>query len=195
MKEQSFMCKRSVPLAAKLGIAVVLLGLLVGASLPGLRAPFSSQGVAQAFDEPRRSPFRFFHGVVTKVVDGDVVRVKLTGVAKERTVRLIGVNATDAAFTKRALAGKTVWLGYDVAPVERDRYRKRDMAYVWTKQPTSECAKDESEIRSGLFNARLILDGCGKVMTIHPNSRYADLFTKFEAEARKNRVGIWAERL
>lgn len=136
-------------------------------------------------------------GTVTWVVDGDTVHVDVAG--ELRKVRLIGVDtpemgyrerrsqpfAEDATrFTKRTLLNKTVWLEYDVAP--RDKYN-RHLAYVWTEPPTA----GEGAIRRGMFNARLLLEGSGKVITIQPNSRYADLFVRFQAEARDARRGIW----
>ena len=42
-----------------------------------------------------------------------------------------------------------------------------------------------------MFNARLLLEGYGRVMTIQPNSRYSDLFARFQAEARAARRGLW----
>jgi micrococcal nuclease len=143
----------------------------------------------------------FIQGVVTRVVDGDTVHVKTKG--EDRTVRLVGVDTPEtvhpkkpvqfygreaSAFTKKSLANKTVWLEYDVSPL--DRY-KRHLAYVWLEMPPDKI--DEAAIRRGMFNARLLLDGYGRVMTIQPNSRYADLFVKFEREARENNRGLWGE--
>ena len=142
----------------------------------------------------------FLEGVVTNVVDGDTLVVKVEG--ESRRVRLIGVDTPEtvhprkpvqyygreaSAFTKQALSGRRVWLEYDVAPL--DRYQ-RHLAYVWVERP----ARDEDAVRRGMFNARLLLEGYGRVMTIQPNSRYADLFARLQAEARKAGRGLWGRR-
>ena len=142
----------------------------------------------------------FLEGVVTKVVDGDTLVVKVEG--ESRRVRLIGVDTPEtvhprkpvqyygreaSAFTKQALSGRRVWLEYDVAPL--DRYQ-RHLAYVWVERP----ARDEEAVRRGMFNARLLLEGYGRTMTIQPNSRYADLFARLQAEERKAGRGLWGRR-
>ncbi|GHS89984.1 thermonuclease [Synergistales bacterium] len=136
-------------------------------------------------------------GRVTRVVDGDTVHVLVSG--EDRTVRLIGVDTPETVhpkkkaqpygkeasdFTKKSLTGKTVWLEYDVSPL--DRYQ-RHLAYVWLTPP----GKGEAAIRRDMFNARLLLDGYGKTMTIQPNSKYADIFARFQKEAREGKRGLW----
>ena len=138
-------------------------------------------------------------GVVTRVTDGDTIQVTVAG--EKRAVRLIGVDTPETVhpkkpvqfygkeasnFTKTTLGNKTVWLEYDVAPL--DRYN-RHLAYVWLTKPGS----GEDAIRRGMFNAKLILQGYGKVMTIQPNSKYAALFAKFQEEARTKKRGLWGK--
>lgn len=142
----------------------------------------------------------FLEGVVTKVVDGDTLVVKVE--RELRRVRLIGVDTPEtvhprkpvqyygreaSAFTKQTLLGRRVWLEYDVAPL--DRYQ-RHLAYVWVERP----ARDEEAVRRGMFNAKLLLEGYGRAMTIQPNSRYADLFVRLQAEARKAGRGLWGRK-
>ena len=43
-----------------------------------------------------------------------------------------------------------------------------------------------------MFNAELMLQGYAQVMTIPPNVKYADMFVKFEREARNAGKGLWA---
>jgi micrococcal nuclease len=138
-------------------------------------------------------------GTVTRVTDGDTVQVLVAG--EKRTVRLIGVDTPETVhprkpvqfygkeasnFTKKSLLNRTVWLEYDVAPL--DRYN-RHLAYLWLEEP----GKGETAIRRGMFNARLVLEGYGKTMTIQPNSKYADLFAKFQQEARTRKRGLWSK--
>ena len=142
----------------------------------------------------------FLEGVVTNVVDGDTLVVKVEG--ESRRVRLIGVDTPEtvhprkpvqyygreaSAFTKQTLLGRRVWLEYDVAPL--DRYQ-RHLAYVWVERP----ARDEEAVRRRMFNAKLLLEGYGRAMTIQPNSRYADLFARLQAEARKAGRGLWGRK-
>lgn len=142
----------------------------------------------------------FLEGTVTDVVDGDTVVVEVEG--EPRRVRLIGVDTPEtvhpnkpvqhygpeaSAFTKRTLSGRRVWLEYDVAPL--DKYQ-RHLAYVWLENP----GRGEDAVRRGMFNARLILEGYGRVMTIQPNSRHADLFARLQAEAREAGRGLWGRK-
>ncbi len=135
---------------------------------------------------------------VQRVVDGDTIVVDFPTGERER-VRLIGVNTPETVhpkkpveyygkeasdFTKRELTGKRVWLQMDVQV--RDRYQ-RALGYVWLEPPE----EGESAVRWGMFNARLLLEGYGQVMTIQPNVRYADMLVKFQREAREQSKGLW----
>ena len=137
---------------------------------------------------------------VVRVVDGDMVDVTFDNGAQER-VRLIGVDTPETRqpqrgveyygqkasdFTRSSLLDRDVWLQFDVRP--RDRYR-RLLGYIWLEEPND--ADDEMEIRWKMFNARLLLEGFSQVMTIQPNSRYADLFVEFQREAREENKGLW----
>ncbi|MBC7345230.1 MAG: thermonuclease family protein, partial [Clostridia bacterium] len=86
----------------------------------------------------------------------------------------------------RRLSGRNVWLELDVE--ERDKYG-RLLAYVWTEPPQS---GSESEVRAKMFNAELLLAGMAQVMTVPPNVKYADMFLKFQREAREAGKGLWA---
>ena len=135
---------------------------------------------------------------IIRITDGDTIRVRLES-GKEEAVRLIGVDTPEstrevepfgkeaAAFTQRRLDGKTVFLEMDV--FERDRFG-RLLAYVWLTQPAND---NETEVRAKMFNAELMLQGYAQVMTIAPNVKYADMFVKFEREARGGNKGLWAD--
>ena len=77
------------------------------------------------------------------------------------------------------------WLEFDAQ--ERDKYG-RLLAYVWLEQPAS---GSEEEVRTGMFKARLLLDGYAQVMTVPPNVKYADLFAKLQREVREAGKGLW----
>lgn len=158
---------------------------------------------ADAKPKPPRydlQPNAVYQVSVQRVVDGDTIIVDfLTG--EQERVRLIGVNTPETVhpkkpveyygkeasdFTKRELAGKKVWLQMDVQV--RDRYQ-RALGYIWLEAPE----EGESAIRQSMFNARLLLGGYGQVMTIQPNSRYAEMFVRFQREAREQKRGLWKD--
>lgn len=137
---------------------------------------------------------------VTEVADGDTLHVKING--REEKVRLIGVNTPEiahpelgmkeqpygkeaAAYTQKRLAGRQVYLELDVG--ERDKYG-RLLAYLWLEKPAND---GEAEVRAKMYNAELLLNGCAEVMTVPPNVKYADLFTKLQREAREAGKGLW----
>lgn len=137
---------------------------------------------------------------VTGVVDGDTVDVEvLAGAALPAArVRLIGIDTPEvhgrtdpygaeaSAFTKEHLTGRTVWLEKDVS--ETDRYG-RALRYVWLAEPPPE--PTEADARNYLFNALLVLGGYAQVSTHPPDVKYADLFVRFQREAREARKGLW----
>lgn len=146
---------------------------------------------------------------VDRVVDGDTMivtfvfddgskylkeRVRFLGVDTPETVhptkavQYYGKEASD--FTKAQLTDKTVWLQTDVNA--KDRY-DRMLAYVWLSEPSEKDLDDEAAIRAKMFNARLLLDGYAQLMTIQPNSRYANLFVHFQREAREANKGLWGK--
>jgi micrococcal nuclease len=134
---------------------------------------------------------------VTRVVDGDTIHVRMPDGADE-TIRFIGVNTPESttrhepygeeasAYTKRALAGRVLWLEFDSRL--RDRYG-RVLAYVSLEPPADRSA---AEVRAKMFNARLLLEGYAQLMTIPPDVRYVDTFTPLQAEARSAGTGLWA---
>lgn len=131
---------------------------------------------------------------VKRVIDGDTIelsdgsRVRLIGVnAPESTTRTEEYGKEASNYTKSKLEGKKVWLQKDVS--ETDRYG-RLLRLVWLSVPTD--VMKESEIRSKMFNADLVLNGYAQVSTYPPDVTYADYFRKFEREARENNTGLWA---
>ena len=146
---------------------------------------------------------------VERVVDGDTAivsfifddgskflkeRVRFLGVDTPETVhpnkpvQYYGKEASD--FTKSRLTDKVVWLQTDVSA--KDRY-DRMLAYVWLSEPTKKDIDDEAAIREKMFNATLLLEGYAQLMTVQPNSRYANLFVHFQREAREGKKGLWGK--
>ncbi len=160
-------------------VAFVLLGLIGGGVLR--RGP----------DGPDRSigSHAVVEATVTRVVDGDTVKVRAAG--HDDTVRYIGVDTPEtkkpgtpiqcfgkaaSAFNQRLVQGRGVTLRTDAEP--RDRYG-RLLAYVYRRD-------------DGLFvNASLVRRGFATTLTIAPNLGHAGELAGLEREARRGDVGLW----
>ena len=137
---------------------------------------------------------------VTRVVDGDTIDVAwISGPAlPSERVRMIGIDTPEvhgrletygyeaSMFTKQNLEGKEVWLTTDVS--ETDQYG-RALRFVWTAVPPEE--PDEEAVRTLMFNAALVLGGYAHASAYPPDITYAELFRKFEREARDAGRGLW----
>jgi micrococcal nuclease len=163
-------------------------------------------GAAEADPAPTSEPLaepeiaadapRVKRAVVVRVTDGDTAVFSVGGVQEK--VRFIGIDTPESTnrtepYGKEASAytagilkpGREVWLERDAE--ERDRYQ-RLLAYVWLARPSS---SGDAEIRAKMLNARLALDGYAQQMTIQPNSKYAEHFTRYVREAREAERGLW----
>lgn len=132
--------------------------------------------------------------LVTKVIDGDTIEVKIDNQAFK--VRLIGIDTPEtvdprrpigcfgkkaSAETKRLLEGKNVTLTKDVS--ETDKY-SRLLRYVFLPLGSGE----------NLFvNDYLIRQGFAKILTYPPDIKYNERFLQAEKEARENSRGLWSE--
>ncbi len=140
--------------------------------------------------------------IVTRIIDGDTIEVSFQG--KTEKVRLIGVDTPEtkhpdkpvqpygpeaANYTAEQLAGEKIFLEKDVSA--RDKYG-RLLAYVWLAEPVD---FTEAQMRINMFNSRLLLAGYAQLMTIPPDVKYVDWFTKFQIEARQSKKGLWVYRL
>lgn len=134
-------------------------------------------------DEPPRSA----NVVVTRVVDGDTVEVRLDGRIED--VRYIGVDTPEtvkpgapvdcfgpqaSAFNHRLVEGKRVRLVFGLE--RRDQYG-RLLAYVYRG--------------GGFVNAILLRRGMARTLTIPPNDRYAERFKRLEIAASRAGRGLW----
>lgn len=132
-------------------------------------------------------------GRVTRVIDGDTVRVESRGF--ETTVRLIGIDTPETRkpgapvqcfgpeASRRAqtlLSGKRVRLLGDPTQDTRDRFA-RLLAYVYVDGAT----------RS--VNAQLVEEGFAKVYVYRPSRpfRHTTAFLAAESRARTGRRGLW----
>lgn len=132
-------------------------------------------------------------GRVTRVVDGDTVKVRLGGGRGTRTVRYIGVDTPESvkpgtpvqcyakqasAFNERLVAGRRVRLR--VGRERTDRYG-RLLAYVYLRGEGEQ-----------FVNAELVRRGYARTLEIPPNTDFADRFERLERRAREGGRGLWA---
>lgn len=125
---------------------------------------------------------------VRRVLDGDTVLL-----ASGERVRYIGVDTPEMhrrgkpvepyareakEFNRRLVEGKWVRLELDLE--QRDRYG-RLLAYVY--------------LEGGTFvNAELLRYGYARLMTIPPNVKHGELFSRLQKEAREAKRGLWGRR-
>ena len=138
--------------------------------------------------------------LVRRVVDGDTLvlengeRVRLIGIdtpemhesnkldrdsqrsgEDKRVIQELGRRAY--IFTRNLVEGKRVSLEFDL---ERQDQYERLLAYVYLK-----------DLNHTFVNAEIVKEGYASLMTIPPNVKYADLFSRLYQEARANRRGLW----
>jgi micrococcal nuclease len=137
----------------------------------------------------RPGSVRSTSALVTRVVDGDTVQVRLEGHAEK--VRLIGIDTPESvepgtpvecfaraasAESRRLLASRRVTLRFDAE--RRDRYR-RLLAYVYRDG-------------DGLFvNAALLGGGFARPLPISPNLAHAEEFARLARRASRRGRGLW----
>ena len=78
-------------------------------------------------------------------------------------------------YMDRLLSDQTVYLEYDVST--SDRYG-RTLAYVYLSD-------------GRMVEDILLEEGYARLMTIQPNSKYAEHFKMIESKAKKNEKGYW----
>jgi micrococcal nuclease len=128
-------------------------------------------------------------GHVTRVVDGDTIKVRSRGFAD--TVRLIGIDTPETRDPSEPVqcfgpeasaAGRSVRLVTDATQEARDRYG-RLLAYVYTPGTSGPTAS---------VNHRMVRDGYARVYVYGGvRFRYADLFFRAQHRARAAGLGLW----
>ena len=132
-------------------------------------------------------------GRVTRVVDGDTVKVRLANGRGTRTVRYIGVDTPESVkpgepvqcfaeqasdFNDRIVTGRRVRLR--VGRERTDRYG-RLLAYVYVEGGAVH-----------FINAELVRRGYARTLEIPPNTDFAERFRKLERGAQRAHRGLWA---
>jgi len=175
--------KISPPAVRLTGLITLLLPVLLAAAGCAAETAATRPWEAVWSDYPELRGKTAEETVVERVVDGD------TFVTREGSrVRLIGVNTPEitgsaefygeeaAAYTKRMLTGKTVWMFKDVS--ETDRYG-RLLRFVFIPGDAL------------MFNERLVREGYANAATYPPDVSLADRFREAEREARSEGAGLW----
>lgn len=129
--------------------------------------------------------------VVTRVVDGDTVKVQLSN--RQETVRYIGVDTPESvkpdtpvqcfakqasSFNEHLVGGRRVRLVF--GREQRDRYG-RLLAYVYLV----DSSKD-------FVNADLVKRGLARTLAIPPNTKFTQKFAALQSEAKETGRGLWS---
>lgn len=142
---------------------------------------------------PTEAPPQRMEVAVIQIVDGDTIRVRISGFTE--TVRLIGIDTPETkarnepimcfgpeatAFTREMVqrANNRVLLEKDVS--ETDSFG-RLLRYVWL--PHSDGTR--------FLNEELVKQGYAQASTFPPDVKYADLFAEQARQAREENAGLW----
>ncbi len=127
---------------------------------------------------------------VVKVIDGDTVTIERDGA--QETIRLIGIDTPETNDTRtgvqcfgkeattklKSVIGDQVSIETDASQGERDKY-KRLLAYIYNEEGT-------------MLNKYLIAQGYAYEYTYDEPYKYVKEFKAAEADAKKNKRGLWA---
>ena len=142
----------------------------------------SSEPTTTPYVRPGLTP-----ATVTRVVDGDTIRVEIDG--EEYRVRYIGIDTPETVDPRRPVGcfgkeasernrqlveGQTVGLEKDVS--ETDSF-DRLLRYVW--------------VEDQMVNAALVEEGYALASTYPPDVRYSGRFETLQSEAREAARGLW----
>lgn len=137
---------------------------------------------------------------VTKVIDGDTIKVDIDG--KIYKVRFIGINCPEIGeneeffgkeakeFTKEKLYGREIFLQKDVS--ETDKYG-RLLRYVWLEKPKDLNNPSKDEIRDSSINGILVREGFAKANYYPPDTSYTKFLKEIEKQAKKENLSMWNE--
>jgi len=124
--------------------------------------------------------------LVVRVIDGDTIEIE-----GGQRVRYTGIDAPEVAHAtepgehfgeeaagknQELVEGRIVSLKRDVT--DKDEYG-RLLRYVW--------------LGDTMINAELVRLGYAYAYSLRPNVKYQELFLQLEAEAREQKLGLWAE--
>jgi endonuclease YncB( thermonuclease family) len=174
----------------------LLLAVLLAAACGGpLGASPTPQGVGA--NDQLRPVGPLEEAVVTRVVDGDTIVVRIGG--QQMRLRYIGIDApemgdpgpepwgreaTDA--NERLVAGQRVHLERDIS--DTDRFG-RLLRYVWLRAQFN----DGTETWT-MVNRELVSLGVARAVSFPPDVQHQEVLRAAEREARDAAVGLWGEQ-
>jgi micrococcal nuclease len=127
--------------------------------------------------------------LVTRVIDGDTIEVNIRGTIHK--IRYIGIDTPEldderpefralaqeaTRFNRELVEGETIRLEKDVS--ETDRYG-RLLRYVY--------------VEDIFINAEMVRQGLAWSKSYPPDTKYQDILEETEAEARRDKIGLWQE--
>lgn len=184
---------KDIFLKATLPVLFIVVGILLDRAffLPTNLAPSPPTNLTASLEQiqptaPFFSPttMRGEEAIIIKIIDGDTAELK-TG----EKVRYIGIDTPESVapnkpvecFAKEAyeknktlVEGKTVVLVKDAS--DKDRYG-RLLRYVY--------------VGDVFLNAELVQNGYAKAIAYPPDTRFAEIFTALEKEAKEKKLGLW----
>lgn len=143
----------------------------------------------------------FLKAKVTKVIDGDTIKVDIDGEIYK--VRFIGINCPEIGeneeffgkeayeFSKEKLDGREIFLQKDVS--ETDKYG-RLLRYVWLEKPKDLNNPSKDEIRDLSINGILVREGYAKANYYPPDTSYTKFLKEIEKQAKKENLSMWNEK-
>jgi micrococcal nuclease len=164
----------------------VMLILFAGGALFRLLKPlWQVPPTPPRIEDTRSEPDTDSRVPVIRVIDGDTIKVRFRG--KVESVRLLRINTpekgqpgfAEATRALQALLGNKVRLSFETpGRPTRDTYG-RLLAYIFTDETNA--------------NVEIVRSGWSRFWTKYGAGRLAPAFRAAELEARKKRLGLWAD--
>ncbi len=131
-------------------------------------------------------------GTVIRVKDGDTYVLDIDGA--ETTIRLIGVD-TPESVAPEDYGKQNTQEGIDVSNIVKDTIKAGDTLYIeYDVGRTDTYGRTLAYLyfESGVMVQEWLLsNGYAQVVTIQPNSKYADHFATMEKVAMNSNIGLW----
>ena len=127
--------------------------------------------------------------------DGDTYVVKLESTGQEATIRLIGVDTPESVAPEEYEKENTAE-GKKISEIVKSKLQKGDtlsVEYDVQKEDKYGRALAYLYFSDGkMVQDWLVESGYAQMMTIQPNSKYAEHFAELQHTAAENKVGLWA---
>lgn len=136
----------------------------------------------------------FQQATVVRIKDGDTYVLKIQG--EEKTVRLIGVDTPESVAPENYYKENTEE-GKKISDIVKEKIKINDTVYVeYDESLTDKYGRTLAYVYFAdgtMVQKWLLTNGYAKVMTVEPNTKYAELFEKYQSEAQQFEEGLWKE--